>query len=144
MEQGYWTDIVSATGWERKGSREDVLPGKFKGEREIKRERERRRKEEEEERKEAKKQGEMEGVKDWEPLPTDCYKSECITNASFTALTRSSLCSIISCDSLDCNPPRLLTPWNSPGKNTGVGGQFLFPTQRLTLHLLFCRQLLYC
>ena len=89
MEQGYWTDIVSATGWERKGSREDVLPGKFKGEREIKRERERRRKEEEEERKEAKKQGEMEGVKDWEPLPTDCYKSECITNASFTALTRS-------------------------------------------------------
>ena len=41
MEQGYWTEIVSATGWERKGSREDVLPGKFKGEREIKRERER-------------------------------------------------------------------------------------------------------
>ena len=41
MEQGYWTDIVSATGWERKGSREDVLPGKFKGEREIKRARER-------------------------------------------------------------------------------------------------------
>ena len=64
-----------------------------------------RRKEEEEERKEAKKQGEREGVKDWEPLPTDCYKSECITNASFTALTRCSLCSIISCDSLDCNPP---------------------------------------
>ena len=41
MEQGYWTEIVSATGWERKGSREDVLPGKFKGERETKRERER-------------------------------------------------------------------------------------------------------
>ena len=25
------------------------------------------------------------------------------------------------CDPADCSPPRLLCPWNSPGKNTGVG-----------------------
>ena len=45
-------------------------------------------------------------------------------------------------------PPRfLLCPWNSPGKNTGVGGQFLlqriFLTQGLNLGLLYCRQTLY-
>ena len=64
-----------------------------------------RKEEEEEEKKEAKKEGESEGVKDWEPLSTDCYKSECVTNASFLSLTRSCSCSVISCDSLDCNPP---------------------------------------
>ena len=36
--------------------------------------------------------------------------------------------------------PRLLCPWNSPSKNTGVGCQFLlqgiFPTQELNPHLL--------
>ena len=37
-------------------------------------------------------------------------------------------------------PARLLCPWGSPGKNTGVGCHFLlqgiFPTQRWNLHLL--------
>ena len=37
-------------------------------------------------------------------------------------------------------PARLLCPWDSPGKNTGVGCHFLpqgiFPTQRLNPHLL--------
>ena len=37
-------------------------------------------------------------------------------------------------------PPRLLCPWNSPGKNTGVGYHFLFqgifPTQESDPHLL--------
>ena len=37
-------------------------------------------------------------------------------------------------------PTRLLCPWDSPGKNTGVGGhaflQGIFPTQGLNLHLL--------
>ena len=35
--------------------------------------------------------------------------------------------------------PRLLCPWNSPGKNTGVGSHFLqgiFPTQGWNLCLL--------
>ena len=28
---------------------------------------------------------------------------------------------VIFCDPVDCSPPRLLCPWDSPGKNTGVG-----------------------
>ena len=39
-------------------------------------------------------------------------------------------------------------PWNSPGKNTGVGIhsllQGIFPTQGLNLGLLHCGQILYC
>ena len=38
----------------------------------------------------------------------------------------------------------LLSPWNFPGKNTGVSCHFLlqgiFPTQGLNLRLLHCRQ----
>ena len=44
-------------------------------------------------------------------------------------------------------PTRLLHPWDSPGKNTGVGCHFLlqgiFPTQGLNPGLLYCRQILY-
>ena len=47
-------------------------------------------------------------------------------------------------------PARLLCPWDSPGKNTGVGCyallQGIFPTQGLNpwlLHLLHCRQIIY-
>ena len=44
-------------------------------------------------------------------------------------------------------PARLLCPWNSPGKNTGVGCHFLlqgiFPTQESNLGLLHCRHILY-
>ena len=29
------------------------------------------------------------------------------------------------CDPIDCSPLRLLCPWDSPGKNTGVGCHFL-------------------
>ena len=43
---------------------------------------------------------------------------------------------------------RLLCPWNSPDKNTGVGChsllQGIFPTRGSTLSLLHCRQILYC
>ena len=42
---------------------------------------------------------------------------------------------------------RLLCLWDSPGKNTGVGGHALlrgiFPPQRLNTGLLHCRQVLY-
>ena len=45
-------------------------------------------------------------------------------------------------------PSRLLCPWDSPGKNTGVGShsllQGIFPTQELNLGLLHCRWILYC
>ena len=43
---------------------------------------------------------------------------------------------------------RLLRPWNSPSKNTGVGChsllQGIFPTQGLNPGLLHCRRTLYC
>ena len=45
-------------------------------------------------------------------------------------------------------PTRLLSPWNSPGKNTGVGCHLLlqgnFPTQGSNPGLLYYRQILYC
>ena len=44
-------------------------------------------------------------------------------------------------------PSRLLCPWDSPGKNTGMGFhallQGIFPTQGLNPGLLHCRQILY-
>ena len=44
------------------------------------------------------------------------------------------------CDRMDCSPPRLLHPWDSPGKDTGVGCQALlqgiFPAQGLNPCLL--------
>ena len=44
-------------------------------------------------------------------------------------------------------PTRLLCPWDSPGKNTGVGCHFLlqriFPTQGMNPDLLHYRQILY-
>ena len=58
-------------------------------------------------------------------------------------------CPIMS-DSLqshELQPARLLCLWNSLGKSSGVGCQFLlqgvFPTQGLNLGLLHCRQILY-
>ena len=47
-------------------------------------------------------------------------------------------------NTMDCS----LCPWNSPGKNTGVGGhsllQGIFLTQGSNLGLLHCRQIPYC
>ena len=44
-------------------------------------------------------------------------------------------------------PHGLYSPWNSPGRNTGVDSLFLlqgiFPTQGLNLGLPHCRQILY-
>ena len=44
-------------------------------------------------------------------------------------------------------PTRLLCPWNSQGKNTGVDSCSLFqgflPTQGWNINLLHCRQILY-
>ena len=53
---------------------------------------------------------------------------------------------IQSCLTL-CDPTGLLSPWNSPGKNTGVGNhsllQGIFPIQKLNPGLLHCRRILY-
>ena len=47
----------------------------------------------------------------------------------------------------ELRPARLLSPWNSPGKNTDVGChsllQDIFLTQGLNPGLLHCRQILY-
>ena len=58
--------------------------------------------------------------------------------------------SLIMSDSLQTHglqPARLLCPWDSPGKNTGVGCQALlqgiFLTQRLNPGFLYCRWILY-
>ena len=48
----------------------------------------------------------------------------------------------------ELQPAGLLCPWNSTGKNAGVGGHILlqriFPTQALNLRLLNCRWIFYC
>ena len=45
-------------------------------------------------------------------------------------------------------PTRFLCPWNSPGRNTGLGCHFLlqgiFQTQESNQGLLHCRQIFYC
>ena len=52
------------------------------------------------------------------------------------------------CISIGCSlPARLLCPWNSPGKNTGVSSlsflQGIFPSQGSNLGLPHCRWILY-
>ena len=73
-------------------------------------------------------------------LPLDVYIHE----------SESVSCSVVS-DSLQphgLQPARLLRPWNSPGKNTGVVchslPQGIFPTQGSNPGFLHCRQILYC
>ena len=61
-------------------------------------------------------------------------KKKCIyvyTHTQIYVCVKSVNCSVIS-DSLqlhELQPTRLLCPWNSPGKNTGVGCHFLLPPQ---------------
>ena len=51
------------------------------------------------------------------------------------------------CDPMDSSLPWLLCPWDSPGKNIGVGSysllQGVFPTQGWNPGLPHCRQILY-
>ena len=74
----------------------------------------------------------------------------CITESLFcTPETILFACSVVS-DSLrphGLQPARLLCPWGSPGKNTGVGChallQGIFPTQGLNPGLPHCRRILH-
>ena len=56
--------------------------------------------------------------------------------------------SCLTLQSHGLQPTKLLSPWNFPGKSTGVGCHFLlqgiFPTRGSNLGLLHCRQTLYC
>ena len=51
------------------------------------------------------------------------------------------------CDPMNCNLPGSSVPWDSPGKNAGVGCyallQGIFPTQGLIPGLQHCRYILY-
>ena len=65
-------------------------------------------------------------------------------------LSSSSVSRSVMSDSLQPHklyPARLLCPWDSAGKNTGVGChsplQRIVPTQGSNQHLLHCRQILY-
>ena len=63
----------------------------------------------------------------------------------FIPPTMGSVTSVVSDSLQPCGlqPTRLLCPWDSPGKNTGVGGhallQGIFPTQGSHPCLLHCR-----
>ena len=56
------------------------------------------------------------------------------------------LCSTL-CDPIDGSPPGSTVPWDSPGKNTGMGCHFLLqgilPTQGSNPGLPHCRKMLY-
>ena len=91
------------------------------------------------------------------------WKNRAVTYTFFTAFTKNEnecsyalyCCGCISCSDVSnflqshgLQPVRFLCPWNSPGKNTGVGChsllQRIFPAQGLNLGLLHCSQTLYC
>ena len=65
----------------------------------------------------------------------------------FTWKSKSRWFVLSSLQSHGLHPARLLCPWNSPGKNTGVGCHFLlqeiFLIQGMNLGLLHCRQIHY-
>ena len=86
------------------------------------------------------------GVNDW--TLTRCERSHKRMNVYLRKIVSFS-CSVVS-SSLRLHElwsTRLLCPWSSPGKNTGVGCHFLlwgiFPTHGLNLNRLHWRQILY-
>jgi len=73
-----------------------------------------------------------------------------LSNVSLLYESESISCSVVSYSLQPhglLQPTRLLCPWNSSGKNTGVGSHFLlkgiFPTQGSNLGFLHCRWFLY-
>ena len=94
----------------------------------------------------------------WGIQPTSCNNCKrkvilknCIKIRHFKQIHKSESVSYsVMSDSLQAHglqPARLLCPWNSPGKNTGVGYhallQGIFPTQGSKPGLPHCRQILY-
>ena len=76
-------------------------------------------------------------------LPSSLYPILVVDVCVCMRARTQSLSSVWLCDPMDCSSARLLCPWNSPGKDTGVGCHFLlqgiFPTQGskpCLLHLL--------
>ena len=91
-------------------------------------------------------------VKWWDRMPWSSF-SECwaLSQLFHSPLSPSSVKSLsrVQLFATPCQAPsaRLLHPWDSPGKNIGVGCHFLlqeiFPTQGLNPGLPHCRQMLY-
>ena len=79
-------------------------------------------------------------------IGTDIYSVYNMCKALFQALC---VCVCVSCSVVShslwphrLKPTRLFCPWNSPGKNTGVGSHSLLHGSNLGL--LHCRWILYC
>ena len=72
-----------------------------------------------------------------------CTHAHHLKEVQFSSVTQS--CPTL-CDPADCSPTRLLSPWDSPGKNTGLGCHFLlqgiFQMQGSNPGLPHCRQTL--
>ena len=70
-----------------------------------------------------------------------------ITNSMDSTYAQSLHLCPTPCNPMDCNPPDLPHPWDSPSKNTGVGCHALlrglFLTQRSNMGLLHCKWILY-
>ena len=76
------------------------------------------------------------------------FKGDSAKNRTVKLLQEQLLCCVsCSISPILCNPTDSSPPWNSPGKNAGVGChsllQGIFLTQGLSLSLLHCRQILY-
>ena len=83
------------------------------------------------------------------PQPSDSAHTKTAISLLFSVASGGGLVAK-SCPTLQPygpSPTSLLCPWDSPGKNTGVGCHFLlqriFPTQGSKSGLLHCRQILY-
>ena len=86
-------------------------------------------------------------VADYQPISRFI---KCIFKSSLASFCRVVLSHSVVSHSLwphGLQPARILCPWDSPGKNTGVGCQFhlqgIFPTQGSNPGLPNCRQILY-
>ena len=83
-------------------------------------------------------------------MPSDCF----LEQLSWVLKTAQSLWQILEWVSESCSvtsdslwPHGVLSPWNSPGQNTGIGSlsllQGIFPTQGSNPGIPHCRQILY-
>ena len=87
----------------------------------------------------------LENLSLWTQTPNFSYWYSLVPCSLKVKVLVTQLCST-PCNPTDCSPPGSC-PWNSPGKNPGVGSHFLlqrvFLTQGLKLGLLHYRQIPY-
>ena len=73
---------------------------------------------------------------------------ECLNRFKYIVVVVQSLSGVRFLRPHELQPARLLCPWNSPRKNTGVDChvllQGIFPTQRSNSRLLLCRRVCVC